>query len=112
MSAVVAGDHLIRGIIWPESVYGVSVISQLHFIEHSGWVVLEDIFLFLLCRQGLIEAHGVAQRQAELEVVNDDVIGMNQQLRGDRKPPPGPSAIWNGPSAQAEAASRAKTGSF
>src|SRR5262245_36278975 len=44
-SAVVAADHLLRGIFWPQSVYGVLTASEWRWVEHAGWVVFEDIFL-------------------------------------------------------------------
>jgi signal transduction histidine kinase len=72
MATVVAIDHFVRGMLWPESVYGITVISPWRFLEHSGWVALEVLFLFLLCRQGLIEAWSVATRQAQLEAKNEE----------------------------------------
>jgi signal transduction histidine kinase/DNA-binding response OmpR family regulator len=46
-SVVVALDHLIRGVYWPASVYGLSAASPWQTVEHAGWVVFEDIFLVL-----------------------------------------------------------------
>ncbi|MBV8587275.1 MAG: hybrid sensor histidine kinase/response regulator, partial [Verrucomicrobia bacterium] len=46
-SAVVAIDHLLRGIFWPESVFGVPAISIGRTLEHVGWVIFENIFLIL-----------------------------------------------------------------
>src|SRR6266850_2022231 len=48
-SAVVAVDHLVRGVYWPQSVYGVSAGSEWRWVEHAGWVVFEDIFLVMSC---------------------------------------------------------------
>src|SRR6185295_11419292 len=36
---VVAGDHFIRGIYWPESVYGITNPEWWRFLEHAAWVV-------------------------------------------------------------------------
>src|SRR3954447_1742204 len=36
---VVALDHFIRGLFWPQSVYGVVVPSQWRWIEHAAWVI-------------------------------------------------------------------------
>jgi signal transduction histidine kinase/CheY-like chemotaxis protein/HPt (histidine-containing phosphotransfer) domain-containing protein len=66
-SAVVALDHLVRGIVWPESVYGVASASPWRWLEHAGWVVFEDMFLFWSCRQGISEMRDVSHRQALLE---------------------------------------------
>ena len=35
---VVAADHLLRGMFWPQSVYGVLVASQWRWLEHAAWV--------------------------------------------------------------------------
>ncbi len=64
---VVAGDHLIRGIFWPESVYGVSAASYWRFLEHAGWVVFEDIVLVFSCLRGTRELWSIAERTAEFE---------------------------------------------
>ncbi len=66
-TAVVAGDHLIRGIFWPQSVYGVLAASQWRFLEHAGWVVFEDIVLVFSCLRGTRELWSIAERTAEFE---------------------------------------------
>ena len=66
-SVVVVIDHLLRGIFWPQSVYGVVSAAIGRSFEHGAWVVFENVFLILSCRQGLAELHEIAGRQAELE---------------------------------------------
>src|SRR5947207_15724063 len=44
---VVAGDHFARGILWPESVYGITNPEWWRFLEHAFWVVFENVFLLL-----------------------------------------------------------------
>src|SRR5712691_11761561 len=44
---VVAADHFLRGIFWPQSVYGVLSASEWRWLEHAGWVLFEDTFLFI-----------------------------------------------------------------
>ena len=46
---VVALDHMLRGMFWPQSVYGVLVASQWRWVEHAAWVVFEDVFLVVSC---------------------------------------------------------------
>jgi two-component system sensor histidine kinase/response regulator len=82
-SAVVALDHFVRGLLWPQSVYGTSLVNPWRFAEHAGWVLVEDAFLFLLCQQGLREMWTVAERQARLESTNLAVSDANQQLRNE-----------------------------
>jgi two-component system, sensor histidine kinase and response regulator len=72
-SAVVAVDHLLRGIYWPQSVFGVLTPDHFRWVEHACWVVFEDIFLLIMCHQSVLEMRGIAQRQAELELTNERI---------------------------------------
>lgn len=67
---VVASDHILRGIFYPMSIYGIPSGAELRFIEHAIWVICEDIVLFASCRAAVKEMRSVASRQAELEAVN------------------------------------------
>ncbi len=66
-SAVVALDHLLRGFFWPQSVFGTTTVEAWRWLEHSGWVVFEDVFLILACLRSLHEMQAIARRQAELQ---------------------------------------------
>jgi two-component system, NtrC family, sensor histidine kinase HydH len=70
-SAVVVADHLLRGLFWPESVYGIVNPEWWRFLEHAFWVVFEDVFLVLACSYGLGELVGAARRQAEVESLRE-----------------------------------------
>jgi len=70
-SAVVVADHLLRGLFWPESVYGIINPEWWRFLEHAFWVVFEDVFLVLGCVYGLHELVGAARRQAEVELLRE-----------------------------------------
>ena len=47
-SVVVLIDHLLRGWLYPRSVYGVDSAPIWRSFEHVWWVVFEDIFLILM----------------------------------------------------------------
>jgi two-component system sensor histidine kinase/response regulator len=64
---VVALDHMLRGMFWPQSVYGVLVASQWRWLEHAAWVIFEDIFLVVACRRSMAEMRDTADRTAALE---------------------------------------------
>jgi two-component system sensor histidine kinase/response regulator len=66
-TVVVALDHLLRGIFWPQSVYGVLVASQWRWLEHAAWVLFEDAFLVVSCRRSFAEMRQTAERTAALE---------------------------------------------
>jgi two-component system, cell cycle sensor histidine kinase and response regulator CckA len=70
-SAVAGLDHFIRGVYWPQSMFGVSIVAWWRWMEHVGWVLFEDVFLMLAIRQNLAETMGVAERQAKLEAGNE-----------------------------------------
>ncbi|HLG59293.1 MAG TPA: ATP-binding protein [Vicinamibacterales bacterium] len=66
-TVVVALDHLLRGIFWPQSVYGVVVASQWRWLEHAAWVLFEDVFLLVACARSITEMKQTADRTAALE---------------------------------------------
>ena len=72
---VVCVDHYVRGVYWPQSIFGVATASQWRWLEHAGWVVFEDIFLLVAIRQNLRTLFGLAERQAALEALNADIEG-------------------------------------
>jgi diguanylate cyclase (GGDEF)-like protein len=65
-SALTALDHVVRGIWWPESVYGIVTVSPWRWIEHAWWVMFEDAFLFLSIKRSIREMWDVAANKARL----------------------------------------------
>jgi PAS domain S-box-containing protein len=72
-SAVVYVDHLVRGIFWPQSVYGVMTAPIWRSLEHAGWVIFEVTFLIISIRKSLAETLDVALKQAKLENINETI---------------------------------------
>lgn len=68
---VVAADHFLRGLFWPQSVYGVLAASEWRWLEHAGWVLFEDTFLFVAIKHSIGEMKGIAERTAEIESLNE-----------------------------------------
>jgi two-component system sensor histidine kinase/response regulator len=68
-TAVTVADHYLRGIYWPQSIYGV-LTAGWRWFEHSGWVVFEDVILIRSCIQGKNELREIAVRTAQLEATN------------------------------------------
>jgi PAS domain S-box-containing protein len=66
-TVVVAADHFLRGLFWPQSVYGVLTVSEWRWLEHAGWVIFEDVFLVISCLRIKSEMWKAAGRTAELE---------------------------------------------
>ncbi len=73
-TVVVASDHFLRGIFWPQSVYGVLAASVWRATEHSAWVIFEDVFLIRSCINGIHEMRSIAERQAATEALNATLI--------------------------------------
>jgi signal transduction histidine kinase len=72
-TVVVATDHFLRGVFWPQSVFGILASSPWRWVEHAGWVVFEDVFLLISVRQSLQETRLGVERLARLENVNAGV---------------------------------------
>jgi two-component system, sensor histidine kinase and response regulator len=70
---LVAADHFVRGQLWPETVFGIAATGSWRWVEHAGWVIFEDVFLLLACRNGVREMWEGARRTAELERVNREM---------------------------------------
>ena len=80
-SLVVAADHFLRGVFWPLSVYGSMAVSPLRWLEHTAWVVFEDIFLFFAISQSVKEMGAIASRQAETEAKEYSLRKSEQEFR-------------------------------
>lgn len=65
-TVVVAADHFLRGIFWPQSVYGILAASEWRWLEHAGWVLFEDAVLFVAIRRSVSEMWDNARRTAAL----------------------------------------------
>ncbi len=72
-SLIVAMDHFLRGVFWPRSVYGIATASPWRWLEHTAWVVFEDVVLIRGCLQSLAELRDLARRQAEAEIARATV---------------------------------------
>src|SRR5580692_3787586 len=64
---VVAADHFVRGVYWPQSVFGILAPSPWRWVEHAAWVLFENVFLIQACLQTTKEMRQDAAKQAELE---------------------------------------------
>jgi signal transduction histidine kinase/CheY-like chemotaxis protein/HPt (histidine-containing phosphotransfer) domain-containing protein len=84
-SSVVAADHFVRGLYWPQSVYGVLTPGWWRWLEHAGWVVFEDIILIYSCVRGTFEMRSIALRTAQMEatnvIVENKVVERTKELR-------------------------------
>ncbi|MEA2736250.1 MAG: hypothetical protein QOE14_2701 [Humisphaera sp.] len=77
-TVVVALDHFLRGLYFPQSVYGVLTASSWRWLEHAGWVIFEDLFLIASCLRSDKEMREIAQRAADLHVAKEAAEGANR----------------------------------
>jgi len=86
-SAVTVADHFLRGIWWPQSVYGVLTVSPWRWAEHLWWVLFEDFFLLISIRTSVKEACLIARNAASLYLgaSHDVLTGLaNRRLLRER----------------------------
>ncbi|HEX8737711.1 MAG TPA: PAS domain S-box protein, partial [Pyrinomonadaceae bacterium] len=66
-TVVVALDHMLRGIFYPQSVFGILSAENWRWLEHAAWVLFEDVFLILSCLRGQREMRQIAENTAQLD---------------------------------------------
>jgi signal transduction histidine kinase/DNA-binding response OmpR family regulator len=88
-TVVVAADHFLRGVYWPQSVFGVLTASSWRWLEHAGWVLFENTFLLWSCHQSIRESREIALKQAQLEATNEvverKVLERTAELRANQQ---------------------------
>ncbi|HWN08425.1 MAG TPA: ATP-binding protein [Pyrinomonadaceae bacterium] len=72
-TVVVAADHFLRGLLWPQSVYGVLAASEWRWLEHAGWVLFENTFLLIAIKRSVSEMWDIAARRAQSEDSQEDL---------------------------------------
>jgi len=87
-SLVVVIDHIVRGIVYPESIYGIATIQPWRWVEHTWWVIFEDIFLLTAINSTTKELVSIAQRQSELEATRahvEELVSLKTRELSQRK---------------------------
>ena len=79
---VVAVDHFIRGVFWPQSVFGVLTASHWRWLEHAGWVLFEDAFLVSACLRSKKEMWNIAERTAALHTSEERYRSIVERAEG------------------------------
>ncbi len=72
-TVVVSADHWVRGVFYPQSVFGVLTASPWRVFEHSAWVLFENLFLLIAIRQSIGDMKQSAFQLASLEDTNQIV---------------------------------------
>ncbi|MEO6568723.1 MAG: ATP-binding protein [Opitutaceae bacterium] len=77
-TVMVALDHLLRGLWFPESVYGVPYATLWRTAEHAGWVIFENVVLVWACLLSRREMWEICQRQDAYQQLLD---GLEERVR-------------------------------
>ena len=84
----------VRGMFWPESVYGIANPEWWRFLEHAFWVVFAVSFLVIACRRGLARDAALAEKGAELEALSEGEWRKSSVLdRAEAREDAAPTAI-------------------
>jgi two-component system, NtrC family, sensor histidine kinase HydH len=81
----VALDHFLRGILWPESVYGIVNPEWWRFLEHGFWVVFCVAFLIASCRRQIREWLSFAEEGGMIEALAESEWRAQSVLDRDRE---------------------------
>ncbi|MGE0494582.1 MAG: sensor histidine kinase [Vulcanimicrobiota bacterium] len=85
---VVSLDHLVRGLYYPLSVFGVADASHWRWLEHAAWVMFCVFFLVRSVRETRQEMMQIADQQARLEhtnlLIESEVRHRTIELAGER----------------------------
>jgi PAS domain S-box-containing protein len=72
-SITLAADQLLRGWLWPQSVFGVEAVEPWRWLERFGWVGFEVVlFIWIICLR-VTQIQHLANQFAQLEAVNQRV---------------------------------------
>ena len=81
-TVIVAFDHLLRGIWYPESVYGVAFSTPWRSLEHAGWVIFEDVVLIWSCFMSRREMRNICEQQHQNQELLDGLeIRVHERTR-------------------------------
>lgn len=79
---VTAGDHLLRGMLWPESIFGAADPVWWRAFEHAGWVLFIDAFLALNCKHSLDTLRSLCTREVRMQVAEDQALqAISEKIR-------------------------------
>lgn len=76
----IAVDHLLRGLFYPASVYGLVGTTVWRTLEHAAWVLFEVFFLVQATLNSLKEMTTIADRQANMEESNRELQASHAHL--------------------------------
>ena len=83
-TVVAAADHALRGIFWPQSIFGVITSSEWRVVEHAAWLIFEVFILIKGCIHQRKEVKEAAHQQAMVEATNQEAKEFLIQLQEEK----------------------------
>lgn len=80
-TVITAADHLLRGLFWPYSIFGLSDPAIMLVLEHASWVIIEDAVLLVGIYATLREMAARSQQQVAYERQHEMLSDAVDQLR-------------------------------
>ena len=81
---VAAVDHAVRGLFWPQSIFGVVTANEWRVVEHASWLIFEVFILIKGCLQQRKEIKDMAHTQALAEAANQESQDFLEQLKKEK----------------------------
>lgn len=70
-SGVAVVDHWVRGMLWPESIYGTPSPEWWRLVEHTVWLAFLDLVLLRSSCEAVHEMREMAERRAVAELASE-----------------------------------------
>ena len=83
-TVVAAADHALRGIFWPQSIFGVISANEWRVVEHAAWLIFEVFILIKGCLHQRKEVKDAAYQQAMVEATNQESKEFLIQLQEEK----------------------------
>lgn len=84
-TVIAAVDHALRGIFWPQSIFGVITASEWRVVEHAAWLLFEVFILVKGCLQQRNEIKVIAENQALAEAKSKEAEDLLDKFRAEKK---------------------------
>lgn len=65
-------DHLVRGVWFPESIFGAADATGFRWLEHVGWLSFAAVILFVYCSRARFQLENAAFAKAQLFFYQDN----------------------------------------
>ncbi len=72
-------DHFVRGVWFPESIFGAADVTGFRWVEHVGWLAFASIILFVSCSRARFQMINAAFARAEYFFQREIMEGQSEK---------------------------------